>query len=369
MDILFVTLGELSIGSGAIRSLSILRALADAGHQIDVVAAQVCIANHPNIRILAGASGRSLSKRQLGSAFSKAVRRKSYPVVHLVDEAVLYLTRGFWRRKAKVVYEASRCFSGPNGIAPSWRWKLFPTYGQRIEKNVLQRADLVLTCCDMLTMDLGRLQEEAHRVKVDPVPSHKLLPRRDVDRAGILSRIDGSVSGVVVCCIRQGNRNQIRKLLLAARKVIDALPEVAFFFHGLAVGEAESLAGSLDIQGRCTFLERDEVEEYHAALQIADAVLFVPPPGSRYIDHEVFSALHSPSPMVVVSEAAYTGMLMEQNSIQVVSTSESIAEGLLRVFQEPLLALAIAVEGQQLIADHHSFSSFKHKIRMTYHEL
>ena len=39
MNILFVTFGDLSIGSGAHRSLSILRALADAGHHIDVIAA------------------------------------------------------------------------------------------------------------------------------------------------------------------------------------------------------------------------------------------------------------------------------------------------------------------------------------------
>ena len=83
----------------------------------------------------------------------------------------------------------------------------------------------------------------------------------------------------------------------------------------------------------------------------------------------MFTALHSPSALVAVQEGAYSRVLDGRNSIQVVSSAESIADGILRVFQEPLLALAIAVEGQQLIANHHSFSSFKHKIRMSYHKL
>jgi hypothetical protein len=158
-------------------------------------------------------------------------------------------------------------------------------------------------------------------------------------------------------------------MLLAARKVIDALPGAGFFFRGLPVGEAAPMARNLDIHERCVFLDRDETEDYYGALSIADAALFVPRPGGRYVDPEVFTALHSPSALVAVQETAYSGVLDGRNSIQVVSTAESIADGILRVFQEPLLALAIAVEGQQLIANHHSFSSFKHKIRMTYHDL
>jgi hypothetical protein len=158
MNILFVTFGELSIGDGAQGSISILRALADAGHHVDVIAAGAQLPPHPNVNIVAGSSDRVLSRRFLRRVFAKAARNRSYEVVHLVDEAVLCLAHCMWWRKVKVVYEASRCFTGPNGSAPSWRWTLAPTYYERIEKKVLQRTDLVLTSCDMLSMDLERVQ-------------------------------------------------------------------------------------------------------------------------------------------------------------------------------------------------------------------
>lgn len=300
MNILFVTFGELSNGSGAHRSLSILRALADAGHHVDVIAAGARIADHPNITILAGPADRLLPRRLLQRVYAKAARRKRYQLVHVVDEAALSLAHGMWWRRVKVVYEASRCFTGPNGIAPSWRWKVTPTYYERIERKVLQRTDLVLTSCDILSTDLQRLQKNIRITRLEPVPAQALIPREEPDRKRLLSRLGGSASGIVVCCIRPGNRNELRKLLLAARKVIDALPGVGFFFRGLSVSEAEPMARNLDIHGRCAFLERDETDDYYNALNFADAALFVAQPGGRYVDPEVFTVLHSPSALVAV---------------------------------------------------------------------
>jgi glycosyltransferase involved in cell wall biosynthesis len=369
MNILFVTFGELSTGCGAHHTLSILRALADAGHHVDVIAGAVRIAAHPNIHVLTESSGRMLSRRYLRRLLAKTARKKSYELVHLVDEALLCLAHCMWWRRVTVVYEASRCFSGANGIAPSWRWKLAPTHYAHVEKKVLKRTDLVLTSCDLLTTDLERLQKNMRMVQLESVPAQTLIPRSETNRKALLSQFEGAASRIGVCCIRPGNRKGFRKLLMAARKVIDTLPDAGFFFIGLPVDEAEPMARNLDIREQCVFLEDHETADYFSALDVADVALFVPRPGVRYVDPEVFTVLNSSSALVAVEEAAYNGVLDGQNSIQVLSTADSIAEGILRVFQEPLLAFAIAVEGQQLIANQHSFSSFKHQIRMAFHDL
>jgi hypothetical protein len=369
MNILFVTFGELSIGSGTHHALSILRALADAGHQIDVIAGAAQIAPHPNVHMLAEPSDQVLSRRLLRRLFKKTVRKKAYQLVHVVDEALMCLAHCRWWRKVTVVYEASRCFSGANGIVPSWTWKLNPTHYASIEKKALSRTDLVLTSCELLTTDLNRLQKNLRIVQLESVPAQTLVPRSETDGKALLSHFGGPVARVGVCCVRPGNRNGFRKLLMAARKVIDILPDAGFFFRGLPVDEARAMARNLDIHGQCVFLEDRETADYFSALDIADAALFVPCPADRYIDPEVFTVMNSSSALVAVQEAAYNGVLDERNSIQVLSTADSIAEGILRVFQEPLLALAIALEGQQLIANQHTFSSFKHRIRMAYHDL
>lgn len=369
MNILFVTFGELSIGGGNTRPVSVLRALADAGHQVDVVASRAKIPDHPYITLLAGDGDQSISEHRIRIEVLRATGRSSYDVVHAVDDAVPFV---FWLcrlRRVKLVYDASRCFTGSVGIAPSLLWKWFPGYFCRLEKKILQQAAAILTPCQVLSEDLKGIDSDVKIVQVEDVPVQSLFSGREIDRSSLLNRFEGHSSFIVVCSILPGNRTELRKLLVAARKVVESIPHVAFFFKGDLVSEAAAMAANLDIQSRCLFLETNETEDFLSALDIADAALLVSQSGDRYVHPEVFTLLRSPPPLVVVQDGAYDKLLTEENSVQALPSPDSIAEGLLRVIQEPLFSIGIAAEGQQLIADNYSLSSFKHKIRMAYHEV
>jgi hypothetical protein len=365
MDILFVSFGELTMAGGAVRSISILRALADAGHRVGVVAAQTEIPAHPNIRMVA----HGVPRRRLRMAVIRETGRLPYDILHAIDDAVTFVSKVARIRKIRFVYEASRCFSGSVGIAPSWPWRMFPTHFQRLEKKMLQHAAAVLVPCSTLASDLRALERETNVVQIEDVPAQALFAARVADRGELLSRFDGRSSSIVVCCILPGCQGELRKLLMAARKVIEAIPTAAFCFKGSMTGEAEGMAANLDILGRCTFFAPEETEAFLSALDLADAALLVVPPNARYVHPEVFSLLRCPAPVVAVQSPACGGLLTDQNSIQVLPSSESISEGVLRGIQEPLFSLAIAMEGQQLVAERYSYSSFKHKVRMAYHEV
>lgn len=369
MNILFVSFGELSIAGGAVRSVSVLRALADAGHDVDVVAAKADFGTHSQINILAGGLDHPISRKQLRKTVRKALRHKTYDATHAIDDAVLYIARVTRWRRVRMVYEASRCFTGPNGIAPSLLWRLIPDHYCRFETSILHRSATIFSTCDFLSADLRHLAPHAHIVQVEDVPAHPLLRHRDIDRKTLIERFDGTVSFVVVCSILPGNRNNMRTLLLAVRKVIEKVPNAGFFIKGVSVEEGMNMASSLDISGRCVFLTTNEPEEFLAMLGIADATLFIPPQGSRYINAEIYTLLNAPGIVVAIQEKAYENLLSERNSVAVEYSTSSIAEGLLRVIQEPLLSIGIASEGQQLIADKYTYSSFKHKIRMAYHDV
>lgn len=369
MNVLFVTFRDLSLSAGASRSVSVVRALADAGHRVDVIAAKTDMGAHSNIRVLSGNQAKRYSRFGMRWVLLRAMTRNSYQVVHAVDDAVLYIAGLGRLKRAKIVYEAHRIFSGANGRVPSWHWKLFPSHYQRLEKKILRHTTLVLSSCDDLSTDLKRLDEELSIVPVADVPLQSLMPGRAVDRQELFSAFDGEVSFPVVCSVLPGNRNELRTLLLAARKVIEKVPHAGFFFKGVSSGEAQSLASSLEIQGRCVFMDSDDPERCLAALSMSSAALFVPQPGGRYIDPEILTLLKSPALVVAVHEGAYLSVLSDQNSISVDYTATSIAEGLLRVVQEPLLTYGIVTAAHTLVAERYSYSSFKHKIRMTYREL
>ena len=346
MNVLFVTFGHLSVGAGNIRSVAMLRALADAGNQVDVIAAGIDCGTHPNIEMLIHTNAGRPARRTLRQGLKRAISSKSYHVVHVVDHAAIHAVRLVNIKRMHLVYQASRCFTGIHGEAPSWFWRLFPSYCRYMERRVLRRAALVFSSCEDLSADLGRMDSDIDLVEIEDVPAQPLFPKREVDRNMLPAHFDGGISFMVVCCVLPGNRGEMRTLLLAARKVLEKMPGAGFMFKGFIPAEAEAMAANLEIHERCVFCSDGETEQFLSVLSSADAALFVPPPGSRYRHPEILTLLNSPALVVAVDEQAYAPLLNERNSLQVDYTASSIAEGLLRVVQEPLLAFGVVADAQ-----------------------
>jgi len=393
MNILFISYAEVSLCKGSVRAAATLRALADAGHRVDLVAPCSDLPDHPHIRLLAGNGNKPVRRARLRMASRRAARRDSYDALHAVDESVFFAMRLCRWKKIPLIYDATRCFSGKAGFGASWRpsrlsWNLdpsdrgglgrfFPKHLQRLEAKVLERADIIFSPCSALATDLRAVDRDARIMKLEDIPVQPLYAQRSADRS-ILPWPSGKQpapnpakrSGpVVVCSALPGHAVGFRKLLMAARKVIETVPDATFFFKDAPNGQVEKIAANLDIADHCVFLPPAEPERFLSALEIADAVLMVPHGGSRYIHPQVYTLLHAAAPLVTIHDSAYDEVLTEKTSVCVLPNSESIAGGLLRVIQEPLFSLAIAVEGQQLVAARHTYSSFKHKIRMAYHDL
>jgi len=392
MNILFISYAEVSLrkGEGGVRAAGMLRALADAGHRVDLLAPFTDLPDHPHIRVLVGSGGKPLRRAQdrpvrrarLRMAGRYAAWRGSYDAVHAVDESVFFAMRLCRWKKIPLVYAATRCFSGKAGSGISGLGRFFPKHLHRLEAKVLERANIVFSPCSALTADLCGVDRDARIMQLEDIPAQPLYVQRNADKP-ILSSKEPALSSpngpvlspskrpgpVVVCSALPGHAVGFRQLLMAARKVIDVVPGAVFFFKGAPQRQAEKMAANLDITDHCVFLSPDEPESFFSALEIADAVLMVPRGESRYIHPQVYTLLHAGAPLVTLHAAAYDEVLTEKTSVRVLPNSESIAEGLLRVVQEPLFSLAVALEGQQLVATRHTYSSFKHKIRMAYHDL
>jgi hypothetical protein len=346
-----------------------LHALADAGHRVDLLTPRSDLPDHPHIRVLIDSEGRPLRRAKLRQAGRRAARRNSYDAVQAVDEALFFAMALCRRKKVPLIYDAVRCFSGKAASRPFGPLSYFPKHLQRIEARALERAALIFSPCRALTNDLRRLDANARVMQLAEIPAQPLFAPRNADTASP-SVPPGMRSGlIVVCSALPGHVLGFRNLLVAARKVIEAEPDAAFFFRGLPQEQAEKTAANLDISNQCVFLPPDDPHPFLSALEIADAVLMVPPGGGRYIHPQVYTLLHAGAPLVTIRDAVYDEVLTEKTAVHVLPNPESIAEGLLRVIREPLFSLAVALEGQQLVADQHTYSSFKHKVRMAYRGL
>ncbi len=378
MNILFISYADVSLCRESVRAVAMLRALADAGHRVDLVTPHTDLPDHPHIRVLAGGEGETVCRIKLRAVALLAAWRGSFDAVHAVDESVFFAIHLCRWRKIPLIYDAVRCFSARAGSGVFNLGRSPSKHLRVLEGRVLERADTVFSPCSALTADLRGVHRDARIVQLEDIPAQALYARRNTEKSLLLPSLSGkrpapgsskAPGPVVVYRVLPGHARGFRELLLAARKVADALPEALFFFRGIPPGQAEKMAANLDIADRCTFLSPDEPELFLSALEIADAILMVPPGGSRYIHPQVHTLLQAGVPLVTIHDSAYDEVLTDKTSVRVLPNSESIAEGLLRVIKEPLFSLAVALEGQQLVTTRHTYSSFKHNVRMVYYGL
>ena len=367
MKILFVTFGALSVSEGSFRSWAMLCALADAGHQISVIAAKTEITGHPNITVLTGEGG-EVSTRKLRLTAVKCTASLKYDAVHAVDDAAPFCARLCRMRKVTLIYDALRCFTGPNGQPPAKSWKWFPDFFSGIEAKVLQKAGAVIAPTPALSRDLASVAPSCRIEQIEDVPAQPMYGCLESRTEPLDLKIGDCPRGVVACSVHHLSHSELRNLLMAARKVIDAVQEVHIVFRGADPQEARAMATSLDIQDSCCFLEHHETACFVSALDKAAASLFVPDAAERYIHPEIYTLLNAAAPVVAVHESQYDDLLSEANSIPVLRTADAMAEGVIRAVTEPLFSLGLSTAGQQLIADRYAVSSFKHKVRMLYHD-
>ena len=368
MKILFISFGDVSAHGRDIRSVSILRALADAGHQVHVIAPASDIADHPNIKNLPTTPHRR-PRWRLKVAVIKTAGSINFDIIHAVDDAVIFASKVCFLQKIRFVYDARRCFTGSVAREPFRHWKWFPAYYKKREKKILGKAERVITTCSALSADLSTLCPSAEIVSVEDVPLQSNIYPENFDRSKVFGNFKGKVSAVFMCSLGSQNQQEIRKVLMAARKVIDSVPGAVFFFKGNFPADAEVMATNLDIFNRSAFISDIDDEGFLSALNSADVSLFFPAPGTRYIQSDIYTLLNASAPVVAVEAESCKNLLSERNSISVLSSSESMAEGLLQAIQEPLFSISLAAEGRKLITQRYSLSSFKHKIRMAYIEV
>ena len=222
MNILFLSYAAVSLHEGNIRSVAMIRALADAGHRIDLIAPRCTMPEHPNIRLLLGPKNNTTGHSKVRIAAFKAVCRESYDVCHVVDDAVFCAGTLCRWKKIRLVYDAERRFTGPFGHGDSLLFKIFPTYCKRAEGSILLRADTVFSSCSALTEDLFSLNHKAKVIQLEDIPVQPLYTPPEMDKSVLLNPFGKRPSSVIVCSLIQGNAAGFRAVLMAARKVIDA---------------------------------------------------------------------------------------------------------------------------------------------------
>jgi hypothetical protein len=365
MNILFISFSEIPLSGGAGRSYAMVRALAEAGHTIDLLTPKSTAPCSGSIRVLGGAGYKGLSRASFRLLIGWTVFFGKYDAVHAVDGAAFFVVKMRRWVKTRLVYDAQSRVRDGEGVLPLLM-RISPAFMRSLERGLLRKASLVFSTCEVLSRDLKALCAGVPLVQVEDVPVQFISPRQEDEEYDLFAWFERRPTYLVTGCFHETMEGGNRTLMLAVRKVLDVVPDAAFVIKCADTLSLEEIARSLDIAARCIFITEQAPGVFQKALRAADATLFVPLRGGRYIHEDVYSLMNAGVPLVTLREQAYRALLGDHNSIPAIFSSESLTESILRAIQEPLLAYPLAVEAQKMIADHYGFSSFKYRLRKAY---
>jgi len=366
MKILFLSYIPISLRDGQVRTVAILRTLADAGYNIDLIAPHVDLPAHRNIHPITRKENSPNTLHDIHALATRHAKNENYVAIHAIDESIFFSYRLSRRRKIPLVYDAHRRFTGKSGRGTLRRYRFFPTYFTKREKTILEYAACIFSLCPQLTTDLKTLCHNLTTiVEIKDIPLQPLCTKNESDRSEMCTLFQAQPISTIVTCYALSKKS-LRNLMLTVRKVVDTLPKTGFFLQTTHPVQAKKLADSLGISDHCQFLKPGDPLPLISALSIANVVLYIPPEKNRYIPQSLYTALNTSAPLVAIQHKAYQSFLSQQTARFVLPNSDAMTEGLLHILREPLFSVSIATEGQKLVRAEHTFSSFKHKIRMAY---
>ena len=302
----------------------------------------------------------------LAGMAARLMRRHRYDVVHAVEEAAIVAR---WLKPVfKVPYVYDLDSSIPQQIAEKWTLpRPVQATLESAERGALRRAVAALTCCPAL--------EDIVRAEAPGVPVRTLTDVSLID-GGLIAqdavdasdaRFDAPVAMYV------GNLEHYQGIDLLMDAVALALPRRPM--HLVVVGGSDAdiaryrtKAADLGIGEATHFLGPRPISALGAYLSAADVVVSPRLKGVN-TPMKVYSYLDSGRPLLATALPTHTQVLTDDIAALVDPTPEAMADGLVRLMDDPEAARAMAARAGERVRAEFSHAAFRRRLTAFYDEV
>jgi glycosyltransferase involved in cell wall biosynthesis len=250
-----------------------------------------------------------------------------------------------------------------------------PTRRQRrAARRLLERADLVLAKSEPLADTVRAMGDFA--AKTHTVVWGVDLRRFDAGPSRAEARTRwalGPGQRVILSPRILQPLYNVHQLVEALPAVIEVCPEAILVVTEYAADEpyrrrVQSRITELGMEGRVRFLGTVPAVEMPSLYRAADVVASIP--FSDGLPQSVFEAMASQVPVVVGDLPAYDGVLVDgETAVRVSLEPAAIAQGLLRVLGDPVLAACLAAAGRTMVVEHADLRANAERVEALYRDL
>jgi glycosyltransferase involved in cell wall biosynthesis len=353
--------------------LAMVRALAQLGHQVDLLTYRqgepVALDGVRHRRSLGLPVGRvragpSAAKLLLDVPFmAEACWRMAtgrYDVVHAVEEAAPLAAPLASLLGLPLVVDIDS--SIPDQLRESGfaRRGLLPWAARTLERFALRRSAAVITVCSSLTEAARARAPEARIFQIEDPPLVEPARPPAAESVAALRR-ELSLDGAPVA-LYSGNFEPYQGVDLLV-DAADLVPEAQFVFMGGEPGEIAALRSRAT--GRCIFTGKRPPAELPGFLAVADVVVS-PRRSGVNTPFKVYTYLASGRPLVATRIPTHTQLLDDATAFLVEPTAAGLAAGIREAFTDRAGAAARADRARTLIEQSYSPARYAEKVRDAY---
>ncbi len=362
---------------------ALTRVLCEAGHEVDLLVYPygedvecpglrlLRIWRPPGIRDVK--IGPSAAKIPLDAVMAMSALRltltRRYDVVHAVEEAV------FIARVLRILRGIPYVYDMDSHITDQLRYSGFLKEGrflrwiERRETNVVRNAECVITVCRALTDAARRMAPDARIFQIEDAPIDEGDPSECKEKAEMLRRNLGLAGRRIV--VYTGNLESyqgIDLLVGAFGKVAKKRPEAVLLLVGGEAQDVETVrddARRLGIGDRVILAGRRPPGEMGAYLALADC-LVSPRKSGTNTPLKIFTYMRSGRPIVATDSLTHTQVLDDKCAVLVPGNAEGIADGILRVLEDPVSAGMLADNARRRVETQYSADAFRRRVIEAY---
>lgn len=237
------------------------------------------------------------------------------------------------------------------------------------EGGVIRRAEAVVPVCDALAEIAARYHPRAITVLRD-VSLLSMNPDAAGDSPPVREEL--GLAGPLVMYVGNLERYQGIDLLLESFAIAHRrAPSAALVIVGgtrTGIEQYEEKARQLGLERMVRFVGPRPVAQLGRYLRAAD-VLVSPRLAGGNTPMKIYSYLDSGTAVLATRLPTHTQVMTDDVAVLVEPTPQAMAEGLVRLLQEPALRQRLGQAGQALITRRHTYSVFQRTLQDLYHQL
>lgn len=368
-----------------INILNMLRALADAGHSVDLL----CYpfgdpVEIPGVRILRSPRPPGLRDVKVGPSAAKfpldalmaaqtawRIPRGGYDAVHAVEESVFFAApvARLWR--IPYIYDMDSLISDQLAYSGFVKWKPLLRLVEAMERSAIRRSAGVVTVCRSLTDAARRLAPEAAVTQIEDAP---LESRFRPDEAGARELRESLGLGERPCVVYTGNFESYQglPLLIRAMETVHARrPEVALVLVGgedRHRREMEALVEERGLEHAVGFTGRLPMERMPACLTLAD-VLASPRVKGSNTALKLYGYMQAGKPLVATRLETHTQVLDEDCAWLCGLDAGEMGEAILSALSDSAGAARRGAEAARRVEERYGLDRFYRQARELYEKI